>query len=81
MNMRLPIPIPHASRGLGSTTKRFEMWPIHVEFASDKYTWRSWFTWHGWEVGADGLGKLVYGWTFHLGPLKIMFGDREYGKR
>jgi hypothetical protein len=79
MPIRLPIPIPH-SKPASSATRRFALWPITVRlYLCDRFAWRSWFCWHGWETGADGPSRLVYGWTFHVGPLKIYFGDRRYG--
>jgi len=34
---------------------------------------------HGWQVGWKN-GQRVYGWTLHIGMLKIMFGRRKRGE-
>jgi len=50
-------------------------WPIRLRWSGPFPGQRSpWFTWHGFEVGAVGVERLVYGWTFHLGRLKVIFG-------
>jgi hypothetical protein len=51
-------------------------WPIKLNFSLNARWW-SWFTWHGWEIGATGLERLWFGWTFHLGPIKVMFGSKK----
>jgi hypothetical protein len=74
--MKLPNPRQHLCPE-SSTRRRFAWWPVSLEFVLDKYTVLSWFTWHGWEIKADEVGQVVYGWTFHVGPLKVYFGERD----
>ncbi len=53
--------------------KRYLYWPIFFRWqrkASHKF-----FNWHGWQLGYEGLEQKVFGWTLHIGPLKICFGS------
>lgn len=34
--------------------------------------WRVWFKWHGVEFISEYVA-----WTYHLGPVKIMFGHKQ----
>jgi hypothetical protein len=47
-------------------------WPIRLKWSARPSS--QWFSWHGWEIGRDRLWRTCYGWTFHLGRLKVMFG-------
>ena len=61
------------------------MWPIRLTWAEQLSA--CWFKTHGWQVGSEkcsraetGRGAMpgwrsVYGWTFHLGRLKVKFGS------
>lgn len=55
--------------------RRWLYWPIKLAY-SDMRFWR-WFQWHGWSVGSSGLERTWYGWTFHLGPLLVLFGSSK----
>ncbi len=57
--------------------KRYLYWPIRIKVGG----YWNWFKRHGWEVGADGVGLPVYGWTLHLGKLKICFGNEKFKKK
>lgn len=53
--------------------KRYLYWPIFLRWqrkGSHKF-----ITWHGWSVGYEGLEQKVFGWTLHVGALKICFGS------
>ena len=62
-----------------------ELWPIRLKYAAGNSS--EWFVAHGWSNGSHTVSdssqtsygampgwKLVYGWTFHLGRLKVIFG-------
>lgn len=61
------------------------MRPIRLSWADPLSA--CWFKTHGWQVGCEACSlaetsfgcmpgwRRVYGWTFHLGRLKIKFGD------
>ena len=57
-------------------TYRYVYWPIRIGLAWRWRAWRTWFTWHGWELPPRRAEPYViaFGWTFHLGPLKVKFG-------
>jgi hypothetical protein len=61
-------------------TKRYLNWPVSLHFQTRLGAWRSWFKTHGWQVGWDGIEQRVYGWTLHLGPLKVCFGSKDWAK-
>ena len=51
---------------------RYLYWPVFLRWqrkASHKL-----ITWHGWQLGYEGLEQKVFGWTLHIGPLKVCFG-------
>ncbi len=62
---------------------RYLMWPIRLKWAPGS---SAWFKTHGWQVGDEACQleqtqrgfmpgfRGVFGWTFHLGRLKICFG-------
>lgn len=52
--------------------KRYLYWPIFLRWGSRSHKF---ITWHGWSVGYEGLEQKVFGWTLHVGPLKICFGS------
>jgi hypothetical protein len=61
-----------------STRHRYFRWPIALRVIRPIYPgagW-SWFTWHGWEMRTDDQGCKWFGWMYHLGPLKVIFGPR-----
>jgi len=52
-------------------------WPIRLQWKSAaKHDSRllSWFAWHGWQVGWKEPAHGLFGWTFHLGRLIVLFG-------
>jgi hypothetical protein len=53
-------------------------WPIRLKWGAGMSS--AWFSWHGWEIGTDRLWRRVFGWTFHLGRLKVIFGP-DWRKR
>lgn len=67
---------------------RVMMWPISLRW-STKNANSGWFKVHGWQVGAEHVDKsqtsfgmvpgrrALYGWTFHLGRLKVLFGRKD----
>jgi hypothetical protein len=64
---------------------RWQLWPVRLSLCLG-FAARSWFQVHGWQTGCEltpdrssGGGcvpgvRHVYGQTYHLGPLKILFG-------
>lgn len=59
--------------------KAYLWWPMRLRWGQRRSS--SWFNWHGWEVGGlDRLWRRRFGWTFHLGRLKVMFGP-DWRKR
>lgn len=64
-------------------SKRYLFWPIKLKWAKPlRKDMRSlWFKKHGWQVGWDGMGMGVFGWTLHLGRLKICFGSKDFKKK
>lgn len=64
---------------------RYQRRPISIRWGHEQSKAR-WFTTHGWQTGAErvsvpltGDGNVlgyrnVFGWTLHLGRLKICFG-------
>lgn len=70
---------------------RVHIWPIALGW-SEKLA-SKWFGVHGWETQADlvpdeltSFGMMpgyrqTFGWTFHLGRLKIYFGPRDKKNR
>lgn len=53
-------------------------WPIRLKWGARPSS--QWFSWHGWQLGSDRLWRRTFGWTFHLGRLKVMFGP-DWRKR
>lgn len=53
---------------------RFLWWPIRLRWTSPLYGRSAWFRWHGWEVESTGIEQHLFGWTMHLGWLKVLFG-------
>lgn len=61
---------------------RLQFWPIRLAWGRSS----SWFATHGWQVGSELCGRHetslgnapgrrdVFGWTLHLGLLKVLFG-------
>jgi hypothetical protein len=66
-------------------SKRYIYWPIRFKWVSKKVTgkyWKyNWFNRHGWQVGWDDIAMGVFGWTYHLGRLKICFGNENFKKK
>lgn len=52
--------------------KRYLYWPIFLRWGMTSHKF---ITWHGWQVGYEGLEQKVFGWTLHVGALKICFGS------
>lgn len=50
-------------------------WPVRFHVARYRFSWGTWFCTHGIEM----CGKYT-AWVFHLGPLKIIFGE-DQGRR
>ena len=52
--------------------KNYHMWPISISWFKP---WNNppYITTHGWQTGWKN-GERIYGWTLHLGRLKIKFG-------
>lgn len=67
----------------GLHSKRYIYWPINLAWRKPllKGKWSPWFKTHGWQVGWDGIGMGVFGWTLHLGRLKIMFGSPNFKRK
>ncbi len=68
---------------------RWLRWALRVRLVFGPLWWRSWFKNHGWPAGHElvpvewttrgcvpGLRQLV-GQTYHLGPLKLLFGREQ----
>ena len=53
--------------------KRYLYWPIFLRW--NRLGSHKFITWHGWSVGYEGLEQKVFGWTLHIGALKICFGS------
>lgn len=49
--------------------REYLTWPVRIEWAWRWGAWRTWFQWHGCEIGSRYCA-----WTYHLGPIKVMFG-------
>ena len=49
----------------------YHNWPIRLAWVFNWRAWSTWFTWHG----IQGSGRHYY-WVYHLGPLKLVFGER-----
>lgn len=52
--------------------KIYRRWPIRLKWGAQMSS--RWFDWHGWELGSDRLWRQVFGWTYHMGRLKVIFG-------
>ena len=64
--------------------ERFQNWPIRLKWG-DKLS-SNWFGRHGWQTGFEVVPveqtsfgcmpgrRAVFGWTFHIGRLKVCFG-------
>ena len=74
-------------RSRGPDGSRWLRWPVRLTWSW--FARGSWFQVHGWEVGSElvpegltsgqkipGLRAIV-GQTYHLGPLKILFGRQQ----
>ena len=48
----------------------YHNWPVRFAWYTRWGAWKEWFTWHGIEIGA-----FHFAWTYHLGPLKVIFGE------
>jgi hypothetical protein len=74
--------------------ERIRYWPIRISWGPKLSS--CWFTVHGWELPPDRVPEALsskgsmpgyrrtFGWTFHLGRLKVKFGvmsDREQRRR
>jgi hypothetical protein len=57
----------------------YARWPIRLKWGAPRSS--AWFTSHGWQLGTDHLWRRVFGWTFHLGRLKVCFGRSPYPYR
>ncbi|GIN22519.1 hypothetical protein J1TS3_36530 [Siminovitchia fordii] len=64
-------------------SKRYLYWPIKIKWSKpiSKSIRSKWFHKHGWQVGWDGFAMGVFGWTYHLGRLKICFGNENFKKK
>ena len=61
---------------------RLQFWPVRLKWGVTT----SWFSTHGWQTGSERVPvektsfgcmpgfRAVFGWTFHLGRLKVCFG-------
>lgn len=68
--------------------KYYYIKPIQVSWVWKYGAWKSWFTWHGWQIGTAYEGSWpevsyprIFAWTYHLGPIKIKFGALSVGVR
>lgn len=52
--------------------RSYSWWPIRFKWGAGMSS--QWFSWHGWELGLDHLWRTTFGWTYHLGRLKVIFG-------
>lgn len=67
---------------------RWAWWPVSLRISWRFGNWRQWFKTHGWQIGSERVDpaltsracmpgfRRVFGWTLHLGPLKVCFGRR-----
>lgn len=55
--------------------KIYRYWPIRLIWSPYVFT-GDWFSRHGWELGSNSRGQHIYGWTLHLGRLKVCFGPK-----
>lgn len=53
--------------------KRYLYWPIFLRW--QRKATHKFINWHGWQIGYEGLEQKVFGWTLHIGALKICFGS------
>ena len=51
--------------------RKYLLWPIRFSY-SKEFPWTIFFQGHGWELESN-----KYGWTIHLGNLKVSFGSRK----
>lgn len=59
--------------------KNYSMWPIRIKWKKEikwKFGEQPMITAHGWQNGWNN-GARLYGWTFHIGNLLIIFGRSE----
>ena len=52
---------------------RFLYWPIFLRWQRGGA--HKFITWHGWSIGYERLEQKVFGWTLHIGALKVCFGS------
>ena len=63
---------------------RWMLWPVRIKWSAASAN--CWFTTHGWQTGTERVPvektcdgcipgfRRVFGWTFHLGRVKVCFG-------
>jgi hypothetical protein len=56
--------------------RTYLFWPIRFSWSNETFK-MPWFTWHAWQAGWVDVGHGAYGWTFHLGRFKILFGPMQ----
>lgn len=61
---------------LNNTPSNKYIMPIRIGWGWRMGNWKCWFQKHSWQIGWDcsnkGIG--IYGTTYHLGPIKLLFG-------
>lgn len=57
-----------------SDVRKWMYWPISIRINRDASTWGT----HGWSNGFEVSPDRTsyFGWTLHLGPVKVLFGDQ-----
>lgn len=53
--------------------KRYMYWPVAIRW--QRKASHKWINWHGWQIAYEGIEQKVFGWTLHLGALKVCFGS------
>jgi hypothetical protein len=56
---------------IGDEYHIYRYWPIRLDWARN--TCHAFLCAHGWQTGWK-CGARIYGWTLHIGALKIKFG-------
>ena len=67
----------YTCHGCGDQWKRRDRsawWPVSLGWAWPTSTW---FSWHGAQIGWDGIEQRVFANFLRLGPVIVKFGWRE----
>lgn len=78
------VPVKGFFQGMLRDGHRVVVWPISIKWSTKLAS--KWLGVHGWQIGSERVHddltsfgmmpgrRALYGWTFHLGRLKILFG-------